>query len=110
MFQSLKSLIVFAGIFCLTAYGYYRYHDEMARLYVRYGVIMIPIFVVTLLVISLIIGEVTGLPLFKAKKRVMAVSDDTSRKIVWHQLLLGVLVGLVLLVPVVILLIWVARL
>ena len=110
MLQSLKALIVFVGIFCLTAYGYYFYHDEMAQLYLRYGVIMIPIFVVTLLLVSLVIGVVTGIPIFKDKRKVVVTPLPTPAKLAIPQLLLGVLVGLIFLVPVLVLLIWVLRL
>ncbi|OGG65835.1 hypothetical protein A3I99_00115 [Candidatus Kaiserbacteria bacterium RIFCSPLOWO2_02_FULL_45_11b] len=107
MVQTLKSLLLFVALFGATSYVYYFHHDELAWLFVRYGVITIPIFGVLLVVASLLLSKLTGMPFFKAKKRVFEVTADTSQKLVWSQLLLGVALGLVFLVPVIILLIWV---
>ena len=107
MVHTLRALILFILIFGLTSYVYYFHHDELARLFVRYGVITIPIFGLLLLLVSLMLSKLTGMPLFKAKKLVTVAPIVVPQKLVWSQLMLGVLVGLVFLIPVVMLLIWV---
>jgi hypothetical protein len=110
MANTLKALFLFVILSGVTSYVYYFYHDELARLFVRYGVITIPIFGVLLVTGSFLLSKLVGMPFFKAKKQSVEVSTDVSSVLAWPQFFLGVLVGLVFLIPVIVLLVWVVSL
>lgn len=110
MTQVIKVLILYSTVFGLTAYVYYFYHSELARVVIQYGVIAVVLFVVLLLTGSLLLGKLIGLPLRTIKKRVSNESHAPTKSLVWSRLLLGMLVGSLFLVPVIVVLLYVLSL
>lgn len=107
---NMNRILIFVTIFCGTAYGYYFYHDVLARLVVELGWLAVPVLALVILLVALVVSGLTGLPLFRKRKLVpSAVAGEVRPPLDIKMLLLGVGVGLLIMVPMIVTFVWLSR-
>lgn len=109
MIRALLTLLIFIVIFGVTTYVYYFHHNLLARLVLELGWLAVPILSLGIFLLAVVASKLTGLPLFGKRKVRSIVVGEVRPPLDIKMLVLGMVVGLLIMVPMIVVFVWLFR-